>query len=264
MSERLNTMPPFRVLNTIPKIKPGARVLAEVENMLGDRYPSLVAHNFGAGKVACVAIGDMWRWGMRGESEQEDLARLWRQIARWLVTDVPEIVEIEAKESPEGIVLNVEARNDDYKPLEIGQARVTIQRVDLTEEELATYKGFTEVDLFAEPIADSPGRFTTTFASQDEGAYIASVEVLGPEGKVIGMAETGWVSEPLANEYRALSPDRELLQRIATQTGVKYSIGVPLRLLGTNYPSNKRPLQKYGRIHYGTTAGYSLLPLLFP
>ena len=239
---RLNTMPPFRVLNTIPKIKPGARVLAEVENLLGDRYPSLVAHNFGAGKVACVAIGDMWRWGMRGESEQEDLARLWRQIARWLVTDVPEIVEIEAKESSEGIVLNVEARNDDYKPLEIGQARITIQRVDLTEEELTTYKSFTEVDFFAEPIADSPGRFTTTFASRDEGAYIASVEVLGPEGEVIGMAETGWVNEPLANEYRALSPDRYLLQRIATQTGGEVLDWNALATIGDKLSKQQTPI----------------------
>lgn len=216
---RLNTMPPFYVLNTIPKIKPGARVLAEVENLLGDRYPSLVAHNFGAGKVACIAVGDLWRWGMRGEAEHEDLARLWRQIARWLVTDIPEIVEIEAKGGSEGVELTVEARTEDYKPLEIGQARVTIKRVDLSPEELAQHTGFTEVDLFAEPVSDSPGQFKATFASMDEGAYIASVEVLGPEGEVIGMAETGWVNEPLADEFRSLTPDREVLQRIADSTG---------------------------------------------
>lgn len=216
---RLNSMPPFQVLNTIPKIKPGARVLAEVENLLGDRYPSLVAHNFGAGKVACVAVGDLWRWGMRGENEQADLARLWRQIARWLVTDIPRMVEIEAKESPEGVEITVEARDEDFKPLEIGQARVTIKRVDLSTEDLANHVGFTEVDLYADPVSDSPGRFNTTFSSQDEGAYIANVEVLGPNGEVIGMAETGWVNEPLANEFRALSPDKALLQRIADKTG---------------------------------------------
>ncbi len=216
---RLNTMPPFRVLNTIPKIKPGARVLAEVENLLGDRYPSLVAHNFGAGKAACVAIGDMWRWGMRGENEQDDLARLWRQIARWLVTDIPELVEIEAKPGPEGVELVVEARDNDYKPLEIGEARITIKRVDLEESELASHTGFVEVTHFAEPVADSPGQFATQFSSQDEGAYIANVEVLGPDGEVVGMAETGWVNEPLATEFASLVPNTDVLERIAVETG---------------------------------------------
>jgi len=216
---RLDTMPPFRVLNTIPKIKPGARVLAEVENALGDRYPSLVAHNFGAGKVACVAVGDLWRWGLRGEAEHEDLARLWRQIARWLVTDVPRLVEIEARSSSEGTELVIEAREEDYKPLEIGQARVTIKRVDLSESELASHTGFTEVDLYAEPVSDAPGRFTAKFSSQEAGAYVASVEVQGPEGEVIGIAETGWVNEPLASEFRSLSPDRQFLEQIAEKTG---------------------------------------------
>ena len=217
--DRLDTMPPFRVLNTIPKIKPGARVLAEVENALGDRYPSLVAHNFGAGKVACVAVGDLWRWGLRGEAEHEDLARLWRQIARWLVTDAAHLVEIEARDSADGTELVIEAREEDYKPLEIGQARITIKRVDLSEADLASHKGFTEVDLFAEPLSDAPGRFTAKFSSQDAGAYIARVEVQGPEGDVIGIAETGWVNEPLASEFSSLSPDRQLLERIAEKTG---------------------------------------------
>ncbi len=217
--ERLNAMPPFYVLNTIPKIKPGARVLAEVENIVGDRYPSLVAHNFGAGKSAAVAVGDLWRWGMRGENEQDDLARLWRQIARWLVTDIPDLVEIEAKEGPDGIELAIEARDKEYKPLEIGEARVTIARVDLKESELASHTGFTEVDLYADPVSDAPGRFTTQFSSQEEGAYIATVEVLGPEGEVIGNAETGWVNEPLAEEFRSLSPNVEALEAIAANTG---------------------------------------------
>ena len=215
---RLNEMPPFSVLNTIPRIKPGARVLAEVENLLGERYPSLIAHNFGSGKVACVAVGDLWRWGMRGAAEQEDLARLWRQIARWLVTDVALPVEIEAHQNAEGVELIVEARDESYKALEIGQARISIKRVDLDSSDIKAYTGFKEVDLYADPVTNAPGRFAASFSSTDEGAYIAKVEVLGPEGEVVGTAETGWVNEPLANEFKSLSPDTELLESIATKT----------------------------------------------
>jgi len=215
---RLNEMPPFSVLNTIPRIKPGARVLAEVENLLGDRYPSLIAHNFGSGKVACVAVGDLWRWGMRGPAEQEDLAKLWRQIARWLVTDVAMPVEIEAHQNGEGVELIVEARDEAYKALEIGRARISIQRVDLDPAEMANYTGFKEVDLYADPVTNASGRFAANFSSTDEGAYIAKVEVLGPEGEVVGTAETGWVNEPLANEFQSLLPQTDLLESIAAKT----------------------------------------------
>ncbi len=41
---------------------------------------------------------------------------------------------------------------------------------------------------------------------------------MGPEGEVVGTAETGWVNEPLANEFKSLSPDTEPLESIATKT----------------------------------------------
>lgn len=216
---RLNAMPSFSVLNTIPRIKPGARILAEVENAVGDRYPSLIAHNFGAGKVACIAVGDLWRWGMRGPNEQEDLARLWRQIARWLVTDVPLRVEIDAQESPSGMELIVEARDESYKPLEIGRARITVKRVDLDASELESHEGFKEVEMYADPVANAPGRFAASFATLDEGAYLAKVEVVDLDGQVIGSDETGWVNEPLANEFSALVPRTDILYTIASETG---------------------------------------------
>ncbi len=239
---RLNAMPQFRVLNTLPRIKPGARVLAEVENLLGNRYPSLVAHNFGAGKVACVAVGDLWRWGLRGASEQEDLAQFWRQVSRWLVTDIPQIVEIEAKSNANGVDLVVEARDDKYKPLEIGEARISIKRVDLSTAELADHTGFTEVELYADPVSNAPGRYSTTFSSQDEGAYLASVEVLGSQGEVIGMAETGWVNEPLAHEYQSLSPNIDLLQTIAAKTGGKLLAWEDLSTIEEEFAKRSAPI----------------------
>lgn len=155
---------------------------------------------------------------MRGPAEQDDLAKLWRQIARWLVTDITLRVEIEAHESAEGIELVVEARDEAYKALEIGQARISIRRVDLDPAALADHTGFKSVDIYADPVSNAPGRFSTTFTSTDEGAYIASVEVLGPDDEVIGTAETGWVNEPLADEYQALSPRTDLLASIAAKT----------------------------------------------
>ncbi|MFL3657071.1 MAG: hypothetical protein ACJ07L_03305, partial [Opitutales bacterium] len=84
--------------------------------------------------------------------------------------------------------------------------------------EMANYTGFKEVDLYADPVTNASGRFAANFSSTDEGAYIAKVEVLGPEGEVVGTAETGWVNEPLANEFQSLSPQTDLLESIAAKT----------------------------------------------
>ena len=58
------------------------------------RMPALVVQRYGYGKSGALLIGDMWRWQMAGKNKNEDLPRAWRQIIRWLVTDVPSRVQL--------------------------------------------------------------------------------------------------------------------------------------------------------------------------
>ncbi len=39
------------------------------------------------------------------------------------------------------------------------------------------------------------------------------------DGSEVGQTEAGWVSEPAADEFRELKPNRELLARLAEETG---------------------------------------------
>ena len=39
------------------------------------------------------------------------------------------------------------------------------------------------------------------------------------DGQVVGHAETGWTSDPAVDEFRALKPNRALLETIARRTG---------------------------------------------
>jgi uncharacterized membrane protein len=228
---RLSNMPHFEVANALASIKPGATVLATITDLAGHVYPALVAQHYGAGRVAALAVGDMWRWGLKGESEHADLDRLWRQLARWLVTDVPAPVELRvapAAEEAGGMTLTVTARDKEYKPLDLATARITVRRVGAAPADPATAPparspaagpAFTRVTLPAEPVADAPGKFAATFAPRDAGAYLADAEVTDRAGNVLGHAQAGWVNDPAADEFSNLAPNRSLLEELARRTG---------------------------------------------
>jgi uncharacterized membrane protein len=238
---RLEAMPPLLVANGLAAIKPGATVLAQVEDDTGTRFPALVAQNFGAGRVACLTAGDMWRWGLKDESDQADLARFWRQLVRWLVTDVPAQVTLQvrtASDDASGVRLLVTARDQRYHPVDVANARLTVRRLDApkppapalaaeTATEAATAapataahdSGFSSVTLTPEPVADAPGQFSASFPGRDAGAYLAEVDVTTPDGKPLGRAQTGWVVDSSAEEFASLTPNRTALAEIARRTG---------------------------------------------
>jgi uncharacterized membrane protein len=216
---RLNNMPRFLVANALNGIKPGATVLATVTDSAGKVFPALVAQNYGAGRVACVAVGDMWLWGMKGDTEMADLSHFWRQLARWLVTNVPAPVELKIETAADGhsVTLRVNAHDQDYRPLDLGTASVKISRVSASNSTGAS--AFSEVTLPAEPVPDVPGQFSATFTPRDAGAYLAEADVVDRSGKNLGHAQSGWVNDPAIEEFQSLAPNRPLMEEIARRTG---------------------------------------------
>ncbi len=217
---RLESMPRFLTANALSAIKPGATVLATLSDETGETYPALVAQPFGSGRVACLALGDLWRWGMAGANEQADLARFWRQISRWLVTDVPSPVELRVVPSSTtaGVELRVTARDKNFRPLELATTRITVRRANggPTPPSANTFQ---QATLPAEPSPDTPGRYTADFTAREAGAYLATAEVIDRAGKLVGRAEAGWVHDPAADEFRSIAPNRALLEELARRTG---------------------------------------------
>ena len=57
-------------------------------------FPAVVTQSYGRGRVLAVMVGDLWRWGLQRPADAEnDLAKAWRQMVRWLVADVPHRLE---------------------------------------------------------------------------------------------------------------------------------------------------------------------------
>src|SRR6185369_3001292 len=96
---RLEAHPQYQVLNKLREVKPGASVLASVRDNLGNQYPAVTVQRFGNGRVGVVAIGDLWRGSFESEKAQEDLQKGWRQMLRWLISDVPQQCDLRMQPS---------------------------------------------------------------------------------------------------------------------------------------------------------------------
>ena len=204
-------MPPFQTLNAIRAIKPGASILAEVEDQSGTAIPAIVTQRFGKGRSAAVMIGDLWRWGMhRPEDAPKDLEKAWRQTVRWLVAEVPARVDVTASQADATsgkVTLRVTGRTEEFEPLDNAAVDVT---VTLPDGDL--------IELAAEPSGDQSGVYETTFMPRQSGSFRAEVKVTAADGSDVGQRETGWVFQPAVEEFKALTPDRKLLREISAMT----------------------------------------------
>ncbi|HZI29451.1 MAG TPA: glutamine amidotransferase, partial [Gemmatimonadaceae bacterium] len=113
-------MPPLTTVNEVGRPKPGATVLLE-GRVEGDRRarPTLTFQRYGRGKAIVFAVQDSWLWQMHALVSVEDQRHetFWRQLLRWLVSDVPSRVDLVATGEGavnEGIPLRVVVSDSAY------------------------------------------------------------------------------------------------------------------------------------------------------
>ncbi len=212
--KRLEEMPAFKTLNQVRQIKPGASVLAHVQSAKGKTFPALVAQRFGNGRTAALLVGDLWRWNLHrpDAAEASDLEKSWRQTVRWLISDVPQRIEINTsrKDDQAGrpIELAIRVFEPDFQPLDNASVSVTV----------TTPEG-KEIEVTAAPHDRKSGVYSVDFVPRTPGAYRAQVKVIADDGSEVGQREIGWTSEPAGEEFQTLRPNRALLERIAAETG---------------------------------------------
>jgi uncharacterized membrane protein len=255
---RMEAMPNFQVFNPLREIKPGASVLATVSDASGQMYPALAVQRFGLGRSAALMIGDMWRWGLRDEQMQKDLAKSWRQMVRWLVADVPPRISITAEPAPGGDAsefrLTVKAHDEQFKPLDNASVRLAIRPVKtvssfgfgVSSSPTRNPKPETQnsLQLPAEASASDPGSYTATFVAHETGAYLVEATVTQADGKIAGHAAAGWTSDPAAEEFRSLKPNRALLQNLAQRTGGEVVALADLEKFVRKLPERRSPVME--------------------
>jgi uncharacterized membrane protein len=242
---RLDGTARLEVLNAVRGIKPGASVLASVSDSDNNIYPALVVQRLGLGRTAALMIGDMWRGTLRDETSQKDLAKSWRQLVRWLVSDVPSRVSVTPETAvggdPSRVRFVVTVRDEEFKPLDNATVRLTIRPVHLLQPGEAA-SGTNYLQITADPLPSEPGKYEATYVARDAGAYSVQAAATQFDGTVVGHAIAGWASDPAAEEFRVLKPNHDLPAAIAEKTGGAVLTMADLPGFARRLPEKRAPI----------------------
>lgn len=234
-TQRLAAMPAFKSMNRVDAIKPGAAVLAEAEIEGSPARPALVVQTFGRGRVGALLLSDLWRWNLqRKDHKENDLDKAWRQTVRWLVSDVPQPVEVETRRAASGgsgVEIQIRARDKQFEPLDNAEVKLAVKSPDGKQ-----------IELVADSSDKSPGSYQATFSPRVAGAYRATVSITAADGSEVGQRAIGWSIEPETEEFRQLAVNRPLLERIAQESGGELVELDSLDSFVAGLPNRKIPL----------------------
>ncbi|HAM73667.1 MAG TPA: hypothetical protein DCM86_18695 [Verrucomicrobiales bacterium] len=239
---RLDGMPGFQVLNRVRDFKPGAIVVATAQDDKGTSYPAIATQRFGNGRSAAVLLGDIWRWGMKDPDLRKDMDKSWRQLVRWLVSDVPQRIALDPEPVPgdpnQAVTLRVKARDKEFKPVDNATVSILVKPVGRPGTNT------TEVRLGAEPSATDPGVYEAVYVPREAGAYEARASVVTGAGVEEGKTAAGWASNLGNDEFQSLKPNRSLLEHLAKATGGEVISQSGLARFAKELPSRKVPLME--------------------
>lgn len=263
--KRLQDMPAFEVFNPTHEVKPGASIVATARDSAGKGYPALVTQRFGRGRSAALMIGDIWRWGMQSPEARLDMEKSWRQLVRWLVSDVPKRVELAVEPQPEegagAVKLQVRVRDEKYLPVDDATVSIDVEPVLSDGRDAST----NAIQLHAEPSTAEAGVYETSYVPRHTGGYRAAARVVNATGAGIGQAETGWSTDLMAEEFRSLQPNTALLETIARLTGGEVISAGKLGDFARGLPNRHSPVMEASTTrawHTPTWLGFALACLI--
>jgi uncharacterized membrane protein len=212
-ADRWKKLPPLMDYQEPGVPKPGAATLADM--LVGNRrMPLLVTESYGHGRTAVLATSGTWRWQMRTPVGDPSHGLFWQQLLRWLVTGAPGHV-VASVPNPvlldEGrVTLSAEVRGEDYQP--VPDAKV--------EAHIIGPNGVTaKVDLT--PVAEVAGKYQVEWSADQPGSYLTEVTAARgdqPVGRdVLSFQRMDGIAESFHTDQ-----NRELLERLASQTGGRY------------------------------------------
>lgn len=209
-------MPPLTTVNEVGRTKPGATVLLE-GTAEGDRRPrpTLAFQRYGRGKAVTFAVQDSWLWQMHADIPIEDMRHetFWRQLLRWLVSDVPSRVDMTAM--GEGAV-------DEGLPLRVAVTDSAFVRANgaTVRAEVVSPKG-ERTELPFDWAVDRDGEYTGTLVPGENGVH--TVNVTATIGKDTVHSTSGYVrvADPTA-EFFGAAMRPAVLRQLAEETGGKF------------------------------------------
>lgn len=216
-AERWQTLPPLTAVNRLSGLKPGATaLLTGTGGALPEGQPVLADQRYGRGRAAVFAVQDSWLWQMHADIDVDDRTheRLWTQLLRWLVSDVPDRLEVGVPVRPvapgEATEIRAELADSAYRG--VNDARVVAH--------VTTPTGVVR-DVPLEWTAERDGEYRGRFTPGAEGPYEVRVEATR-EGVTVASATTHLAAGDDDREFFGARMNAPLLRRMAEETGGRF------------------------------------------
>jgi uncharacterized membrane protein len=216
-STRWSELPQVTAVNAMLPVKPGATVLLNGTDERGRTQAVLSSQRYGRGKGLALTAQDTWVWQMHASMALEDQTHehYWRQLLRWLVDGVPDVVDVRTTSDrvEPGEVVNVEAAVVDKRFVELNDATVvaTIAR-----------PGGATMTVPLQWTGERDGQYRGSFVSTEAGAYEVTVDATRAGGQAVGSGVTYVRAAASEAEYFDPTMHAAPLQRIAEETGGKF------------------------------------------
>ena len=210
---RWRTLPPLTTLTVLARATPGATVL--LEGRVGERglmRPLLVSQRYGRGRVLALGAQDDWLWQMHADIAVDDSTHevLWRQMLRWLVSEVPDRVETVADDecaTGEAVPVRVIVRDISY-----------LRRNGVSVSGTVTTPGGATQPVAFDWAVDRDGEYAASFVPEKDGVHAVRVRaVVGADTTESPVAYVR-VADPV-DEYFGAERRDALLEQLARETG---------------------------------------------
>jgi uncharacterized membrane protein len=214
---RWTSLPPLTTVNRVRRLKPGATTLLQGTGTTGaDNLPLLAFQRFGRGKAVAFPVQDSWMWQMHATIPLEDQTyeTFWRQMLRWLVSGVPDRVELlsaaEVDATGEETTLRADVRDRAY--IGVNDAQVSAQIIAPSGE---------EVELPLEWTGERDGEYSAPFTPTGDGVY--RVRVLARAvGDTLASVPTFFRAAANSEEFFDAGMRASLLKRVAKETAGRF------------------------------------------
>jgi hypothetical protein len=246
-AERWRTLPPVTSVNRIRRVKPGAVTLLDGkvpklgragvpqgEQIRGYEQPLLVYQRYGRGLSIALPIQDSWTWEFGADIPAGDptFPTFWKQLLRFLTTDVPGRVAASVQSDQVNPRTPVELRAAvvDSAFLSVNDAQVVAHVTGSTGQAR---------DVPLEWAVDRDGEYRGSFTPDEPGIWTVRVDAKSHDGSVATDSVFVRVAD-LNAEYVDAEMRAALLQRLARETGGRFYTPSTVGTLAEDVAMSKR------------------------
>src|SRR5262245_6523227 len=214
---RWNELPLVSSVNAALSAKPAATILLNGTDQSGRSRIVLASQPYGKGKAIALAVQDTWNWQMDASIPVEDQTHenFWRQMLRWLVDGVPDVVDVHTSTErvDPGEPVTIDATVVDKQWVELNDATVLahISRPDGTSENVPLHW-----------TGEKDGHYRGTFVSSKAGPYEVAVDATRGGGEAVGSSTVYVRAVPSEAEFFDPTMHAQPMKRIAEETGGRF------------------------------------------